>query len=69
MSEKLTKGLEILNKLNSQDLVFRDEDGKLLDIPVKGSLGLLALGYKGVLAVKKKRKSIVDSQKVNEKIK
>ena len=33
-----------------EDLVFRNPDGSIAEIPVEGSLSLLAIGYKGLLA-------------------
>ncbi|MBN1968412.1 MAG: hypothetical protein JXR48_09690 [Candidatus Delongbacteria bacterium] len=39
-----------------EDFVLKDKNGNLIDIPVEGSLGLLAVGARGILAWKKKRK-------------
>ena len=37
-----------------------DHEGKPLDIPLKGSMGLLALGYRGLMAWRAKR---IESEK------
>jgi len=34
---------------------FRTEDGKAFEVPEEGSLGLLALGYVGLMAWRQKR--------------
>lgn len=36
--------------------VLLTEDGQNFEIPVNGSLGLLALGYKGIMLWREKRK-------------
>jgi hypothetical protein len=41
-----------------EDLVLRTPDGKLFDVPAEGSLSLLALGYKGLMAWRAKRIAI-----------
>ena len=46
---------EIINELINSDFKFRDENGNEIDIPKSGNLGLLASGYKGLVAVRKKR--------------
>lgn len=36
--------------------IFRDENGKEIQVPVEGSLGLLALGWQGLFAWREARK-------------
>jgi hypothetical protein len=48
------------NHLGNQPL-FRTEDGKILDIPPDGMLGLLALGAVGVKAWREKRRAVGES--------
>jgi hypothetical protein len=43
-----------------------DENGNWVDIPVEGSLGLLASGYKGLMAWREKKKQFIESQILNE---
>ena len=50
------KSKEILKELYKEDFKIKTEDGKPFPIPEKGSLGLLALGYKGIIAWRKVRK-------------
>ena len=42
----------------SQDVKIMIKDGKEIDIPVEGSLGLLALGAVGIRAWRRKQKEI-----------
>lgn len=45
-----------------------EDKKKELEIPVDGSLGLLAYGYKGILAWRKKRNEyIIEMQKAKKK--
>ena len=45
------------NKQNHPPRIeLKTKDGELFNIPVEGSLGLLALGYVGLIAWRKKRK-------------
>jgi len=39
----------------AEDVILRTPDGKVFDVPVEGSLSLLALGYKGLMAWRAKR--------------
>lgn len=41
------------NRIPNEDIVFKDENGKPYHVQSKGSLGILALGYRGILAWKK----------------
>ena len=52
MNKKSKQHLERL-KQESKDL--RDKNGKPIDIPQKGSLGVLALGAKGIMAWREKK--------------
>jgi hypothetical protein len=49
---------EIINNLINSDFEFKDENGNAIDIPKTGNLGLLASGYKGLVAVRKKRNKL-----------
>lgn len=51
---------------NSTEL--RTEDGQYFEIPEGGSLGLLALGYVGVMLWREKRKEAVAKRKGTSKI-
>lgn len=57
-------------KRSLDDLKFKTKDGEKFDIPLEGSLGLLALGDIGLLAWRNKRakyiQSIVDRKKNKE---
>ena len=55
---KTKSSKEIINELIKSDFVFKDENGNTIDIPEKGNLGLLASGYKGLIAVRKKRNKL-----------
>ena len=50
------KKIELMTR--PEDLVLRTPDGKPSDVPVEGSLSLLALGYKGLMAWRAKRIAI-----------
>ena len=49
---------EIINELISSDFTFKDENGNEIEIPETGNLGLLASGYKALIAVRKKRNKL-----------
>jgi len=53
---------------NNNSPIIKDKEGKNIEVPVEGSIGLLALGYKGLMAWRMKRKEVGDSlnQKENE---
>jgi hypothetical protein len=38
-------------------------DGKPIEIPAEGSLGLLAVGYRGLMAWRQKRKEVLEAKK------
>lgn len=40
---------------NEKDYNIKNKDGKNLDVPESGSLGLLAIGHRGLIAWRKKR--------------
>ena len=61
-----TRGRVILEEIKSRNYEIRDVKGKAIEIPESGSLGLLAQGYLGVLAVRKKRKEILDAKEAKE---
>ena len=49
---------KLIKKLYEEDFKLITENGKETDIPEGGSLGLLALGYKGLIAWRKKKRNI-----------
>lgn len=49
-----------------EDLVFRNPDGSIAQIPVEGSLALLATGYKGLLAWRAARQRAAREKNANE---
>jgi len=56
MSEDKHKVADILiNELQQQQYEFTDGDGQALEINNKGSIGLLAVGYKGLVALRNSR--------------
>jgi hypothetical protein len=57
---------ELIKKMYSEKNKFLLEDGTDFNIPLDGSLGVLALGYKGLIAWRKKK---INSQKRKKKIK
>ncbi len=54
---KIKDSKKIIEKLMASDFIFKDENGNIIDTPASGSLGHLAMGYKGLIAVRKKRLS------------
>ena len=52
----MTKAPHNLSKSN-QESQFQTPDGKAYEVPVEGSLGLLALGYVGLKAWREKRQA------------
>ena len=55
--EKFKESEKILKELYDREYVFKDENGNEFDVPESGSLGLLAIGYQGLIAWRKKRRS------------
>lgn len=49
---------EALELLRRQEFRFRSADGENLGISPEGSLGLLAAGYEGILAVRRARRGV-----------
>ncbi len=60
---KLKKKKMKTNK-ESGSLAIKTEKGSAYDIPVEGSLGLLASGYLGIMAWREKRKGVMRKNKV-----
>ena len=44
-----------IRQLYSDAAEFKTDDGTVFEVPADGSLGLLAMGYRGVIAVRKKK--------------
>ena len=49
-----------------QKLIITTTDGKPFKVPVEGSLGLLALGYKGLVAWRQVRRQYVKTKTANK---
>ncbi len=54
---------EIIEDLYKQNFVLKDENGDKFEIPEEGSLGLLAIGYKGLIAWRKKKIQVRKNEK------
>lgn len=52
-----------MEKKPLQKVVIKTKDGELFKIPPEGSLGLLALGYKGLIAWRHARRQFQKSKK------
>lgn len=56
MNKKTSKeSQELLKELYNQDYQFNTADGKAFPIPKSGTLGLLTLGYQGLIAWRKQK--------------
>ncbi len=44
-----------IKQAQQESLHLKDENGKTIEVPKEGSLGIIALGYKGIVAWKKNR--------------
>jgi hypothetical protein len=53
---------KIIKDLYHKKYEFILENGEKMDIPVKGALGLLAIGYQGLIAWRKKKKESEKAQ-------
>jgi hypothetical protein len=42
----------------NKDIIIKNSEGEVYDIPPEGSLGLLALGYVGIMAWREKKKAL-----------
>ena len=61
--EKVSKESKtLLKELYSQDYTFTTPDGKVFAIPESGTLGLLTMGYQGLIAWRK-QKTIAKAKK------
>ena len=56
---------KILEDLYNQDFQLLTETGEQFEISEKGSLGLLAIGYKGLIAWRKKKNELKKQKKHN----
>jgi hypothetical protein len=59
----MDESMKIIEKLKNTKFIFLDEEKKEIEINEKGSLGLLAKGYKGVIALRMKRQLIRNTNK------
>ena len=48
-------GKEIIKDLYNKDYIFFDENSKEFKVHLEGSLGLLAEGYRGIIALREQR--------------
>ncbi|MBK8342334.1 MAG: hypothetical protein IPL12_02780 [Bacteroidetes bacterium] len=55
-----------MEKKQAQKIAITTPDGKPFKIPVEGSLGLLALGYKGVIAWRQVRRQYQKAREANK---
>ena len=53
-----TQPCQELDALLHTDIPLRTEDGEPFDLPIEGSLGLLALGDLGLVAWRRKRQQV-----------
>jgi len=51
------KSKEILKELYNSEEIFQTESGEKINVNTDGSLGLLALGYKGLIAWRKVKRN------------
>jgi hypothetical protein len=58
---------QIINKLIATKFTFNDDHGNPIEISKKGNLGLLAIGYKGLIAMRQKRKGLKQISTVKAK--
>ena len=65
---------ELLHIMYNTDDILTDEKGNKIEVPPEGSLGILALGYRGLIAWRKakgitydKNRKINTEKKSNEK--
>jgi len=59
-NDKVSK--QLIRKLRQSDFIFKDEKGHSIDVPKSGNLALLAIGYRGLIAVRKKRNQFKTSK-------
>lgn len=52
---KLTVSERFIEQLYSMESTFTDEEGKGIEIPKSGFLGLLATGYRGTVMLRRQR--------------
>ncbi len=55
-----------MEKKQAQKIAITTPDGQPFKIPVEGSLGLLALGYKGVIAWRQVRRQYQKAREANK---
>jgi hypothetical protein len=63
MDKKNNDSESIIKDLYKKQYDIKLETGEKMDIPVKGALGLLAIGYKGLIAWRKKKNQIESKAK------
>jgi len=56
-----------MDKIEEQPMKFTTQSGEEYEIPLMGSLGLLGLGYQGLMAWRAKRVAHLEAQKNNNK--
>lgn len=56
MNNKLSgKSKKLIEELYSKEYEFTTSDGEKFEVPESGSIGLLTLGYQGLIAWRKQR--------------
>jgi len=58
LNEQMLITGDMLKLFYEQDIPFTDENGNPFPVPEDGSLGLLSLGHRGLVAWRKKRMEI-----------
>jgi hypothetical protein len=49
---------EMIEMLYNQPFTITDENNNIFEIPEEGTLSLLAMGHKGIIAMRKKRRQV-----------
>ncbi len=58
INSRLKKGIKMNEKKSTNTTTLRDENGRPFEIPEGGTLGLLAMGYKGIMLWREKRSAL-----------
>lgn len=66
MNENKQKTIVRLKEMYEQNLEIKTVNGEDFEVPKEGSLGLLALGYRGIIAWRKAKGYKPDLEKLNE---
>ncbi|MEA3452583.1 MAG: hypothetical protein U9Q83_11880 [Bacteroidota bacterium] len=66
MDKSKNVSVEILKKLYSEEAEIRLDNGEKFEVPKEGSLGLLAIGYKGIVAWRKAKGKVPEFKKTKK---